>query len=196
MTDPQNIRDLAALPVDMIGLIFHRPSPRCITAPPDALPDTAAVRVGVFVNETLDEILAAADRYHLQMIQLHGDETSDTRAALRRRGLQVIKAINVSTADDLRHTGSSARASDLLLFDARFPGSGRKFDWKILNTYAGALPFILAGGINPDDAPAIGQITHPALLAVDLNSRFETAPGVKNIPAIRQFIQNLENNPT
>jgi phosphoribosylanthranilate isomerase len=190
MKDPGNIRQLDTLPVDLVGLIFHEPSPRHAGGLTGGVP-TSIPAVGVFVNERLEVVLERVERHGLHAVQLHGDEPPAFREALRRRGIKVIKALHVETAADLRETAHLEASCDYLLFDAKTPGSGKKFDWGLLHAYAGQLPFLLGGGVGPGDAPLLRQLRHPLLHAVDVNSRFEVAPGVKDIQAIKQFIITL-----
>lgn len=191
MRDPDNIRQLAALPVDLVGLIFHEPSPRHAGGLAAGLLPPSPPAVGVFVDAPLEVVLERVGRHALHAVQLHGDEPPAYREALRRRGIKVIKALHVATAADLRATAPAEESSDYLLFDAATPGSGKKFDWGLLRAYAGRLPFFLGGGVGPGDAAALRRLRHPLLHAVDVNSRFETAPGLKNIQAIEQFIITL-----
>ncbi|MDR2129814.1 MAG: phosphoribosylanthranilate isomerase [Odoribacteraceae bacterium] len=197
--DAGNIAALCALPVDMIGFVFHAPSPRHAgTLEPGitrAIPSSIH-KVGVFVNASEEEVTRQARRHDLQAAQLHGDEPPHLCRALRERGLQVIKAIPMQAGASARALAAPyAGACDFLLFDTRTPargGSGRKFDWRLLDAYDGPVPFLLGGGIGPEDATGpLRALDHPMLHAIDLNSRFETAPGIKDIRAIRQFITTL-----
>jgi phosphoribosylanthranilate isomerase len=194
--NPANIRAIAALPVHLIGFIFHERSPRhALRLDPAVTRDIppAILKTGVFVNAPVPTILATARAHHLQAVQLHGEETPDTCRACRDAGLTVIKAIPVAPRDDPRTRADPYTAHcHLLLFDTRSAargGTGKPFDWTLL--HAVQHPFILAGGISPGDATRLRQWQHPYLHAVDLNSQFETAAGIKNITAIQQFIQKL-----
>jgi phosphoribosylanthranilate isomerase len=191
MTRPDNIRRLAALPVDMIGLVFHAASPRRVGP---HLVRSPLPAVGVFVDAPFDRVVATARHYRLAALQLHGGESPDLCSAFRARGFTVIKALHVSAPGDLRLAAGYHGAVDYLLFDTRgvLPGgSGRKFDWEILQYYTGPTPFFLSGGIAPGDAAALRRLAHPFLHALDLNSRFETAPGVKDVGAIARFIEDI-----
>lgn len=198
MTRPGNIREVAALGPDYMGFILYPHSPRYIG---DTLPVEAAslpegiTPVAVSVNMGADELAAFASRSGISTLQLHGDETPDYCHILRERGLTVWKALPVSSADDFLRAGDYAGAADMLLLDtatASRGGSGLKFDWTILESYLGPLPFFLSGGIGPGDSEAIRAITHhPLLRGIDLNSRFETSQGIKNPYLLSSFIATI-----
>lgn len=193
MTDADNIRQVEALDVDMLGFIFYPKSPRCVCHLPAYLP-TQAKRVGVFVNETKDNILMYADRFELDYIQLHGNESPEYCHALRQQGLPIIKAFPVATVKDLLPTADYQDVCDYLLFDTRttqYGGSGNQFDWNLLQSYQGNVPFLLSGGINSYSARALNEFHHPRLAGIDINSRFETRPGLKDVERIREFLKQL-----
>ncbi|RKW64412.1 MAG: phosphoribosylanthranilate isomerase, partial [Tannerella sp.] len=163
-----NVRAVAALPgVDLVGFIFHPASPRCVTDVPDVpLPDGVR-RVGVFVDVPEEQIAATAHRYGLHLVQLHGHESPDMCRRLTDRGLGVIKAFPATPEavrnDTARYATSGCR---LFLFDtptAAHGGSGRTFDWHVLQDYVGQTPFLLGGGLGPDALDALSRFTHPRL---------------------------------
>jgi phosphoribosylanthranilate isomerase len=190
----ENIAEIARLPIDMMGLIFYEKSPRYAgNLPPEALkPLPASIRkVGVFVNASKETILEKVQPYDLQMVQLHGQETPALCSELRATGIEVIKAFPVAEAADFQLALNYEAACDYFLFDTKTPqygGSGKQFDWKILSAYTGKTPFFLSGGIGLEDLETIKHLKHPLLYAIDLNSRFETAPGVKDINKLKQLI--------
>ena len=157
MTDADNIRDVEVLGVDMIGFIFYPKSPRYLYQIPRYLP-TLAKRVGVFVNETKENILMYVDRFGLNYVQLHGDESPEYTRTV--------------------HYG----------------GSGQQFDWSILQRYTGSTPFLLSGGINSYSVKALKEFHHPRLAGIDINSRFETSPGIKDVERIERFLKELRTN--
>ena len=193
---PQNIEAISNLGVDWIGLIFYPKSPRYV-GEEDELPAFLAAegeqerspqRVGVFVNEPFENILRAVRQYGLDFVQLHGGESAVFCRSLRRmldeeleRPVGIIRAFRVSRAFDFAVTIDYEPHCDYFIFDTKAPqvygGTGHKFDWSVLDRYEGKTPFLLSGGIGPDDATAIRQLQHAALAGVDLNSRFETEPG-------------------
>lgn len=198
LKDPENIREVAALEPQALGFIFSPSSPRYAgELPPQVVrnlpPGTR--RVGVFVDAPCEEVFETVRRYALDTVQLHGEESPGVCAALRGAGLRVIKACGVATREDLSAAAVYREVCDALLFDTKSPlrgGTGQRFDWEILAEYRGTLPFLLAGGIGPGDAPRLARVAgHPACLGVDLNSRFETAPGIKDVAALREFMAVL-----
>lgn len=208
MKYPDNIKQLTELPVDFIGLIMYRKSPRYFLGEdtditPDArrealfsIPQQIA-KVGVMVNEDPMNAFFYAKHLKLDYLQLHGNESVQgcEMIKLAQPDLKIIKAFNVSAPEDFRQTKAYEGICDYFLFDTKTPqhgGSGLKFDWEILNEYKGDTPFFLSGGISLEDAGRIKEIKHPRLYAVDLNSKFETAPGQKDIELLNEFIIQLK----
>ena len=195
MTDASNIRQVAETGVDWIGMIFWQPSSRCCHDPGVAQTIPEGIqRVGVFVDEEVETIVRRTEECGLNRVQLHGRETATSIRQLRQRlpqGVEIIKAISILTLDDLALAEDYEPLVDYLLFDTKCEtvgGSGRQFDWSILNHYQGQRPFLLSGGIGPDDARRLAAFSHPQLAGYDLNSRFETAPGIKNVEAMQRFL--------
>ena len=271
MGDAQNIREVAALGVNLIGLIFYPKSPRYVESissdagiipdysslTPDPLPEgegrnmldkqlkeeetkgetrnkqpvsaqlkstqskapfnkvttplslgegqggEAAIPkfVGVFVDDMPQNIVTAVYNYHLSYVQLHGDESPVMIDNLRRTlvpdiapQIKIIKAISVSSAEDLKRCEQYEGHVDLFLFDTKckgYGGSGQKYDWSVLEAYTGQTPFLLSGGIGPDDADRLRDFHHPQCVGIDLNSKFETAPGMKDAEMLKKFINSL-----
>ena len=279
MRDAQNIREVAALGVNLIGLIFYPKSPRYVESissdagiipdysslTPDPLPEgegrnmldkqlkeeetkgetrnkqpvsaqlkstqskapfnkvttplslgegqgdeaveghggEAAIPkfVGVFVNDMPQNIVTAVYNYHLSYVQLHGDESPVMIDNLRRTlvpdiapQIKIIKAISVSSAEDLKRCEQYEGHVDLFLFDTKckgYGGSGQKYDWSVLEAYTGQTPFLLSGGIGPDDIDRLRDFHHPQCVGIDLNSKFETAPGMKDINLLQNFLHQL-----
>lgn len=195
MTDGDNIRQVETLGVDYIGLVFYPRSPRFVYQMPSYLPQRAK-RVGVFANANKNTVLTYADRFGLDCVQLHGHESPLYCHSLREEhGLTVIKAIHLATPHDLTACDTYHGTCDYLLFESKTPqlgGTGRQFDWSLLNRYTGQTPFFLSGGLNAGSARAIRQFRHPQLAGIDLNSRFETSPGIKDVERIRLFLKELK----
>jgi phosphoribosylanthranilate isomerase len=194
MRDAENIREVEALGVDWMGFVFHRTSPRFVSELPDYLPQRAK-RVGVFVDETEEQIMETVQLFHLDMVQLHGHETPDFCNRIRSKGLKVIKAINVQNTFSTEEVSFYERACDYFLFDTKTPlpgGSGQKFDWSSLSAYRGTTPFLLSGGISPDDADRVEAFVHERCIGIDLNSRFETSPAYKDIHLLQSFIDKIK----
>lgn len=190
MRDPENIRAVENLHpyVQWMGFIFWQKSSRYVSEKPAYLP-TKLKRVGVFVDATIDEVREKAEDYALDIIQLHGKETPDYIRQLGKR--PIIKALNIATAEDIKQTKAYEGIVDFFLFDTKAKmvgGNGTKFDWSVLEAYQGNTPFILSGGIGPDDAQSVKASYHPRLAGIDLNSRFEIAPALKDINRLKQFI--------
>ena len=181
---------------DYMGLVFYPPSPRNISLPDASLlagrsgPEIA--RVGLFVDADDVTIGEAVRAGRLDALQLHGTESPARTAELRERfGLPMWKAIAVASPADIERASHYAGAADLVLFDAKTPkgtlpgGMGLSFDWSLLAAYRGALPWGLAGGINPANvAEAIRQTGAPL---VDVSSGVESEPGVKDADRIASF---------
>jgi len=194
MRDAENIREVEALGVDWMGFVFHRTSPRFVGELPDYLPQRAK-RVGVFVDETEEQIMETVQLFRLDMVQLHGHETPDFCSCIRSKGLKVIKAINVQNTFSTEEVSFYERACDYFLFDTKTPlpgGSGQKFDWSSLSAYRGTTPFLLSGGISPDDADRVEAFVHERCIGIDLNSRFETSPAYKDIHLLQSFIDKIK----
>jgi phosphoribosylanthranilate isomerase len=152
-----------------------------------------ALLTGVFVDATLEEILTVAKTHKLSAVQLHGGQNKAFCLSIKQSGLQVIKVFHPADEGYAAAAGFEGHA-DLLLFDngpVGTGGSGQQFDWKSLEEYHGSLPFLLSGGIGPDDYEKINAINHPAFAGIDLNSRFEIQPGYKNITLLETFLKNL-----
>jgi phosphoribosylanthranilate isomerase len=152
-----------------------------------------AKRVGVFVDEDIETVRQTADDYALDIIQLHGHESPEYAAQLRE--WKIVKAISVSSREDILTYKSYEGLVDYFLFDTKCQtvgGSGSKFDWSVLDGYDGRTPFLLSGGIGPDDAARLRAFHHPRCVGIDLNSRFETAPGLKDTGRLRRFLNDIK----
>lgn len=211
MRDADNIRDISALGVDMIGLIFYPPSPRYVQQfssgagiIPDYAPDMGKtpLRVGVFVDDMPQNIVTRVYNYKLDYIQLHGNEPRETLENLRatiapdiKPNIKIIKAISVSSAEDIKKYKEYVGAADLFLFDTKCKtvgGSGEQFDWQVLQAYDGDVPFLLSGGIGPDDAERVRNFHHPKCIGIDLNSKFEIEPALKDVEKLKQFLVKVK----
>ncbi|WP_071146406.1 phosphoribosylanthranilate isomerase [Bacteroides ihuae] len=193
MREAQNIREVEQLGVDMIGFIFYHKSPRCVSEMPQYMP-TKAKRIGVFVNETKEMIQTMADRFDLEYIQLHGKESPSYCRSLQLKGLHLIKAFSISNEKDVLAAQAYEGYCDYYLFDTKSQqhgGSGNQFDWNLLKSYTGETPFLLSGGINLYSIKALKEFTAPKLIGFDLNSRFELAPGKKDIKRLESFLQQI-----
>ena len=193
MREAENIREVEALGIDMMGFIFWPKSSRYVSERPDYLPKHVK-RVGVFVNEDPEQVKRLAADYRLDYIQLHGQESPEqiSRLSPLTSHLSIIKAFNIATAEDLLQTQPYEGVADLFLFDTKgksVGGNGEKFDWDVLDAYHGSTPFLLSGGIGPDDAERVNAFHHPKCIGIDLNSRFELSPGLKDVNKLKEFLK-------
>ncbi len=191
MREAANIRAVEALGISWMGFIFWPKSSRYVSELPGYLPERCK-RVGVFVDADMAEILGKTDSFGLDVIQLHGKETPEMCRMLREgTGKTIVKALNIASEDDLLVAKDYEGAVDYLLFDTKAQmvgGNGKKFDWTVLEHYDGATPFLLSGGIGPDDAARVRGFHHKKMAGIDLNSRFETAPAMKDVEKLKSFL--------
>lgn len=217
MRDPENIHAVKELGIDFLGLIFWPKSSRYvkdITVRAGNIPDIPIelgmkngperqpATVGVFVNEMPQTVVTHAYNYKLDYIQLHGEESPTYIDNLKRTlipdimpDVKVIKAISIREADDVKRWRQYKDHTDLILFDTKCDcvgGSGKQFDWSVLEGYDGDIPFLLSGGIGPEDAESVRRFSHPMCIGIDINSRFETAPAMKDISKLRTFINEIQ----
>jgi len=200
ITQFKQLQQLEALNIDYAGLIFYKDSPRYmgdkISGKEIKEADFDIKKVGVFVNPGYSELLDAIDEYGLDIVQLHGNETPEMCEELSAE-VEVIKAFRIAgdesiNIDELVMPYDAA--CDFYLFDTgglkeSFGGTGQQFDWGILKKAKIEKPFFLSGGIGPDDAQKVKAFKHPDFFAIDVNSKFETAAGVKDMAAILKFLQ-------
>ncbi len=201
ITDIKQLQQLDGLDIDFAGLIFYPESPRYVG---DKLSkkdvkkaDFDLKKVGVFVNPEMIDVLDAIDEYGLDVVQLHGDESPEMCEDLGTE-VEVIKAFRITGTENVDKLVAPYDAvCDYYLFDndglkETLGGTGRQFDWSILVQAKIEKPFFLSGGIGPSDAAKVKAFKHPDYFGVDLNSCFETAPGVKNMAKLLQFKLGLK----
>ncbi|MDD6209806.1 MAG: phosphoribosylanthranilate isomerase [Bacteroidales bacterium] len=196
LREPENIAALAQLPLDWMGFIFYEASPRyaggLLPAALRVVPSRIK-RVGVFVDSPFGEILQISGAYGLDTVQLHGKETPGMCRQLQSEGLEVIKAFSIASREDTGIVELYGKCCDYYLFDTKtllFGGSGKSFDWSVLETYNGDIPFLLSGGIGEEDAEKVASFMHSMMAGIDLNSRFELMPGIKDVEKIKRFVSN------
>ncbi len=198
MRNPQNIQDLITLQPDFIGFIFFPKSPRYVGLDWDvtiakSMPSSVN-KIGVFVNESVEQIVLLASKYQLDGIQLHGSETPEICQAIKDKNLLVLKAFSVDESFDFEILKSYEVYCDFFLFDTKTPqhgGSGLKFDWNKLKEYSLSKPIFLSGGIMEDDVDEIKCLNIKQLYSVDINSKFEIEPALKDIKMVERFAQKL-----
>ena len=193
MRDSENIRAIEQTKADLMGFIFHPKSPRFVASLPEYMPKKQK-RVGVFVNASLEQILAKAQKFSLEYIQLHGDDPPAFCSELKNRGLKVIRAQRIANTDDIIRA-ESYNMADLMIFDTKtelYGGSGKKFNWQLLEDYKGCVPFLLSGGIRSDTFEEIKAFFHPQFAGIDLNSGFEISPALKDVGKLNNFIEKIK----
>ena len=202
ITEMKQLQQLDGLDIDYAGLIFYKNSPRYIGEKLSKNDlknaDFDLKKVGVFVNADLSDVLDAIDDYGLDAVQLHGTETPEMCDDLSTE-VEVIKTFLVNGDVDIdKLVGPYDAVCDYYLFDtkpptnAEFGGTGNQFDWNILMKAKIEKPFFLSGGIRPDDAAKLKAFKHPDLFGADINSKFESSPGVKDMKLVLQFKQGLK----
>lgn len=202
ITLAQQFLELNELGVDYGGMIFYKPSKRSMAdklLPSEVnLPNLKTQKVGVFVNENANYILEQVQKYGLQLIQLHGDETVAFCNYLSDY-VKVIKAFRIGddVTDIDRVVNEYIDACDYYLFDKAsvgvFGGTGMKFNWETLANAKINKPFFLSGGLAVEEVESLKEFTHPYLYSYDINSRFEIEPGVKNMELIKEFITKIKS---
>ena len=197
LTMKENIRKVAALDIDMIGLNFAPTSPRFLRNKKsiiDLLGEINHVqKVGIFVDPSAQLVSEMIDKYHLDKIQLHGHESADFCAIFHNK-VRVIKAFGIDEYFDYKLLEKYKTSCHYLLFDTftmMHGGSGRTFNWELLKGKNIPLQFLLSGGIDPTMVEKIRAIDIPNFSGIDINSKFETKPGIKNIEKIKTFINEL-----
>lgn len=194
-----DMEQLGEMGVQYGGMIFYNRSLRFAEGKMDAGKVNAfkkIKKVGVFVNADKEYILKQIKSYGLDLLQLHGDESPEFCNDMRKY-LPVIKAIRIKEEGDIKKLDNYAGVCDYFLFDAPgelYGGNGKVFNWELLKKYTVDIPFFLSGGIGLSEVKELESFSHPALFAVDVNSRFETEPGIKNINEIKQFVCRLNSN--
>ena len=198
MRNSANIQEVARLKPDLMGFIFYSKSKRYVGEDFDpalvqaVMPEVQTV--GVFVNEDVEKVLALAYRYHFDFVQLHGNESPASCQKIRDKGVKVLKAFGIHTDFDWNILEPYIGSCDYFLFDTStndYGGSGKKFVWETLNNYKLLYPFILSGGIAPEDAEAIKKIGHRQLAGIDINSCFEIGPGLKDVKKLENFFTKV-----
>ncbi len=216
MTRMDQVHQLGEMGIDFAGFIFYPKSPRYVgkhglSGKEVKKAKLETYKVGVFVDADYEEIMMAVDEFGLDMVQLHGHETPFECGKLSN-SIHVIKAFRFIENDHvqwmIRDYYSEA---DMFLFDTGVPppkaegvqpqvygGTGRKFNWDILKGLDIGKPFFLSGGIEPGDAEQVRTFMKQSvardLFVIDINSRFETSPGVKDMNKIKSFIEELNSS--
>jgi phosphoribosylanthranilate isomerase len=199
--DLQQLKELELLGIDYAGLIFYEQSPRYvlknITGKEVLDLNLSISKVGVFVNASEEEIMKQVEDFGLNMVQLHGDETASFCNRISDH-IKVMKAFRITDSDSNIDwlVKEYDEVCDYYLFDKAnaglYGGTGEKFDWNLLENSAIGKPFFLSGGISRDDAAALKSFHHPFFYGVDVNSRFEIEPGIKDMKLVKEFVNQIK----
>lgn len=214
----ENLLQVADLQPDYLGFIFYDKTPRNFTE--EAIPKLSKniQKVGVFVNATIDQVLSKVQTHQLQAVQLHGNETAEYCNELKKRhselvyesqhentnqvqlkeSLKIIKVFSIKDTFNFSALTPYEDLVDYFLFDTKGKnagGNGYTFNWETLKGYPSSTPYFLSGGIGLDEATNVlsflnkPEATH--CHAIDINSKFEIKPGLKNIEQLKQFINKI-----
>ena len=197
MRDAENIRQLLALKPDYMGFIFFEKSPRYVGDDLDenllkSFPNFTQ-KAGVFVNAPIEYLKGQVRKYELDLVQLHGDESVDYVAELYALGIRVMKVFPVGASFNPELSRYKSFV-EFFLFDTKGEGrggNGKTFDWKLLKDYDLDCPFFLSGGIGLENVENLSSLEGLPVHAIDVNSRFERVPGLKDIEMIRQLKNKL-----
>jgi phosphoribosylanthranilate isomerase len=199
MTELNQLQMLEEQGVDFAGLIFYDASKRYmgnkLINQKSEIRNLKIKKVGVFVNATINDIEEAVKDYGLSYVQLHGDESPELCKKIKEF-VPVIKAMRINDETNLeRELEKFEDTCDYFLFDTdskQYGGSGKKFNWEILRSAKISKPFFLSGGIGLQDIEEVKAFHHPMLFAIDVNSKFEISPGVKDLEQVKSFMRNLK----
>lgn len=194
MRESQNISELLLLNPDYMGFIFYEKSPRNVGEVLDeallkSFP-ASVQKVGVFVNASLDFVKTQVSKYELDLVQLHGDESPAYVADLFAVGIRVIKVFSIGDAFDFKQLGEYNPFVEYFLFDTKGKargGNGELFNWELLKDYDQKVPFFLSGGIDLENAGDLKVLEGMNIHAIDVNSKFELEPGLKDIERVRSL---------
>lgn len=194
MRELENIIQLQELNPDYLGFIFHPKSPRYVETIDKSLLSLLQPikKTAVFVDATLNEVTAILEKYHFEAIQLHGNESPDYCNEIKKEGLEVIKAFGIHEDFDWKLLEPYLDVVDYFLFDTyteSHGGSGKTFNWEVLKNYPFEKPYFLSGGIGPDNIESALTIQDERLYGLDLNSKFEDSPGLKNIELLKTVLR-------
>jgi len=205
LKDPENIKQVAALKPDFMGFIFYPQSKRFVGE--DFIMPAISLeikKVGVFVNASANHIIEKTNEYKLDLIQLHGDEPpefcEDLSLALSLKNgeetevVSIIKAFRIDENFDFNVLKAYKNCCDYFLFDTKtneYGGSGKQFDWKLLEKYDNSVPFFLSGGIGAEEFENLKmkKFKNEKIFAIDVNSKFEIEPGIKDIKKLEKCIK-------
>lgn len=200
LKDPENIRKVSEANPYYMGFIFYPKSPRYVGQELskdtlETIPESS-VKIAVFVNESVENIVSIVNNYGFEAIQLHGNESPAMCKQLKEQKLTVIKAFAIEENFDFKTLIPYESHCDYFLFDTKTPafgGSGKAFEWALLSQYQLETPFFLSGGLGVENLEAILKLKHDKLYGLDFNSKLEDAPGLKNIEMIKKVLGTIRN---
>ncbi len=194
MKYPDNISEVAALQPNYLGFIFWKSSKRYFDGTIPNLSDKIK-KVGVFVDAALEEVNEKVQQFHLQAVQLHGAESPSYCQQLKQNNVEIIKVFSVGVDFEFSQLEPYEQVCDFYLFDTKgeLPGgNGYAFEWKLLENYPSTKPYFLSGGIGLEDADSLKEFfikpESKHCYAIDVNSKFELEPGLKDIEKIKEFL--------
>jgi phosphoribosylanthranilate isomerase len=204
MTRPEQVMQLDEMGVEFAGFIFYPKSPRYVFSHMSKeqlkkLKGQHINKVGVFVNTPAEEVLQMVDSCGLYLVQLHGDESPRYCEKISNY-VTVVKAFRMREGENILWRAKDYQdVCDMFLFDtegAGYGGTGKKFNWNILKGENVRKPFFLSGGIQPEDVELLKEFEKESvakdLFAIDINSKFEIAAGLKNMDAVRTFVNHIK----
>ena len=195
MREVTNIKSVLALKPDLMGFIFYPKSKRFVeTLSLEGIDFQSTQKVGVFVNEPLDSLTEKVKTFDLDYVQLHGDESLSYLVEVKYLGVKVIKVFRIKHQLPLDRLLAFEHNADYFLYDTlshEYGGSGEKFQWEILNDSPSSKPFWLSGGLSLESLKKLKSINHPGFIGIDVNSRFEDYPGMKNIELLGALKKSL-----
>lgn len=196
MKEEQNILQLLELPIQYIGHIFYRKSARYVGDLANITIANGIKKAGVFVNSDFDEIIKAAERFNLNSIQLHGHEPLELATVLKAKDFEVIKAFGIDEDFDWKQLEPYIGHVDYFLFDSKSPaygGTGVTFNWQKLKEYPFETPYFLSGGLSLENLQEAVNFEDNKLIGLDLNSKFEIEPGLKDIEKLKLALKTIRN---
>jgi len=200
MSSIENLDAIQVTHPNYFGFIFYDKSPRAVRL--SEIPNFKNTKkIGVFVDENIEVILSKQKQFNLDGIQFHGHEDVDEIKNLKKllpKNIETFKAISIKDQSDFEVIKNYENLVDKIILDTKSNlrgGSGQQFDWELLENYTFNIPFLLSGGIGPNDAEQVLKLydKYPNMAGVDINSKFEIEPGVKNAKQVKQFINTLQS---
>jgi len=195
MRDAENIHQLVTLPIDYIGFIFYAKSARFVSGKPEVSIPSSIKKVGVFVNSSKEEITAKIKEFDLQVVQLHGDESPEFCQEIKDLDVETFKAFGIDEYFDWESIEAYESKVDYFLFDTKskqYGGTGQSFNWEKLKDYSYQTPYWLSGGISLENIKEAANFEDNRLYGLDLNSKFEIEPALKNIQSLTQAISIIK----